>query len=54
MSPVRATCKQEKKESAEGERPDTEPTFHRFRRVKDRAAAAVHLKEESLQYKQPY
>lgn len=59
MSRVRGTCKQEiiwlsemesKKEAAEGERPDTEPTFHRFRRVKDRAAAAVHLKKESLQY----
>lgn len=58
MSHVRATCKQEiiwlsemelKKEAAEGERPDTEPAFDRFRRVKGRAAAAVHLKEESLQ-----
>lgn len=59
MSCVRATCKQEiiwlsemesKKETAEGERPDTEPPFDRFRGRKDGAAAAVHLKEESLQY----
>lgn len=64
MPGVRTTCKQEiiwlsemesKKEAAEGEGPDTEPTFDRFQRVKDRAAAAVHLKKgKSAVHKHPY